>query len=427
MELTSSTLIDKLMPELSTLFDTIRDQSRDGAGVTRDAFGPRETQAAETLAAFARRKNLQACSDAAGNLHVMAGGALDDPPRIMLGSHLDSVPVGGNYDGLAGVIAGLAVLCLLDRGMAAKAGVRVVGFRGEESPWFSQAYLGSKLLLGEFAREDLDSLRRYDTGKTLAEHVRSIGGSVGSAKLRPTINLSKLKAYYELHIEQAPLLENLDLAVGIATAIRGNIRYPFASCRGHYAHSGAVPRRFRHDALVASAKLIAFADQHWQELIDCGNDDLVFTCGIFHTDGAEHAMTKVPGLVNFTLNIGGTKNAVMQALHDAIAARANELAREHDVVFELGRRVGTPAIDLDESLIGGLERACGEVGLNSVRMPTVGHDAAMFQRRGIPAAVVLVRNANGSHNPAEHMEMSDFAAGTKVLAAHILGRCQEEQ
>ena len=116
----------------------------------------------------------------------------------------------------------------------------------------------------------------------------------------------------------------------------------------------------------------------------------------------------------------------MQALHDAIAAGASELAREHDVVFELGRRVGTPAIDLDESLIGGLERACGQVGLNSVRMPTVGHDAAMFQRRGIPAAVVLVRNANGSHNPAEHMEMSDFAAGTKVLAAHILGRCQEE-
>ena len=104
----------------------------------------------------------------------------------------------------------------------------------------------------------------------------------------------------------------------------------------------------------------------------------------------------------------------------------SELTREHDVVFELGRRVGTPAIDLDESLIGGLERACGQVGLNSVRMPTVGHDAAMFQRRGIPAAVVLVRNANGSHNPAEHMEMSDFAAGTKVLAAHILGRCQEE-
>jgi len=315
MELTSNTLVDNLMPELSALFDTIRDQSRDGAGVTRDAFGPRETQAADTLVVFARRKGLEAGPDAAGNLHVTPAGAFNDSPRIILGSHLDSVPVGGNYDGLAGVIAGLAVLCALDRGMEAKAGVRAIGFRGEESPWFSEAYLGSKLLLGEFAREDLDSLRGYDTGKTLAEHIRSIGGSIGAAKLQPTIDLSKLKAYYELHIEQAPLLENLGLAVGIATAIRGNIRYPFAACRGHYAHSGAVPRRFRRDALVASAKLIAFADEHWQELIDCGNDDLEFTCGIFHTDGAEHAMTKVPGLVNFTLNIGGTKNAEIGRAH----------------------------------------------------------------------------------------------------------------
>ncbi len=426
MELETSTLVDKLMPELSALFDTIREQSRDGAGVTRDAFGPRETQASDTLAAFARRKGLDAGSDAAGNLHVTPAGALDDPPRLILASHLDSVPAGGNYDGLAGVVAGLAVLCVLHQDMAAKSRVRVVGFRGEESPWFSQAYLGSRLLLGEFTRADLDSLRRYDTGKTLAEHIHSIGGSVDSARPQPTIDLSKLQAYYELHIEQAPLLENLGLPVGIATAIRGNIRYPFAACRGDYAHSGAVPRRFRRDALIASAKLIAFADQYWQELIERGNDDLVFTCGIFHTDGAEHAMTKVPGLVNFALNIGGTKNALMEELHDAIAARAHELAREHNVVFDLGRRVGTSAVDLDQSLIAGLERACGDLGIGARQMPTVGHDAAMFQRRGIPAAVLLVRNANGSHNPAEHMEMSDFAAGTKVLAAHILKRCKEE-
>jgi N-carbamoyl-L-amino-acid hydrolase len=279
------------------------------------------------------------------------------------------------------------------------------------------------LLLGEFTRADLDSLRRFDTGKTLAEHIVSIGGSVGSAQLQPTIKLSRLKAYYELHIEQGPLLESLGLPVGIATANRGNIRHPFASCRGHYAHSAAVPRRFRRDALIASAKLIAFADECWQELIEGGNDDLVFTCGIFRTDSAEDAMTKVPGLVNFTLNIGGTKNGVMEELQDRISGRANELEREHNVTFDLGRRVGTPAVELDASLIAGLERACGEIGLRSCRMPTVGHDAAMFQRRGIPAAVLLVRNANGSHNPAEHMEMSDFAAGTKVLAAHILTRC----
>lgn len=427
MESVASTFVDKLMPELSALFDTIREQSRDGAGVTRDAFGARETQAANTLSVFARSKGLQADADAAGNLHVTPAGAFTHPPEIMLASHLDSVPVGGNYDGLAGVIAGLAVLFALEQANAARSGIRVVGFRGEESPWFSQAYLGSRLLLGELTRADLESLRRYDTGKTLAEHIVAIGGNVDSGNLQPTIDLSKLNAYYELHIEQAPLLESLGLPVAIATAIRGNIRYPFAACRGQYAHSAAVPRHLRRDALIATAKLIAFADQCWQELIDRGNDDLVFTCGIFQTDSAEHAMTKVPGIVNFTLNIGGTKDSVMEELHSRIATCATELARAHNVVFDFGRRVGTPAVNLDKSLIAGLERACAEIGLRSHTMPTVGHDAAGFQRRGIPAAVLLVRNSNGSHNPAEHMEMSDFAAAVKVLAAHVLKRCRESR
>src|SRR6185312_16161124 len=98
---------------------------------------------------------------------------------------------------------------------------------------------------------------------------------------------------------------------------------------GHYAHSGAVPRRFRQDALIASAKLIASADERWQQLINAGNDDLVFTCGIFQTDSTEHTMTKVPGEVTFTLNIGATRNEVMEEMQNSIATRAQQLECEH--------------------------------------------------------------------------------------------------
>ena len=185
-----------------------------------------------------------------------------------------------------------------------------------------------------------------------------------------------------------------------------------------------MPRRFRHDALIATAKLISFADERWQQLIDAGNDDLVFTCGIFQTDSAEHAMTKVPGEVSFTLNIGGTVNDVMEELHNSIAKRANELSREHGVEFTFGKRVGTPAVPLDTSMVAAVERAGTAVGIVPVRMPTVGHDAAMFQRRNIPTAVLLVRNSNGSHNPKEHMEMRDFEVGTKVLACAVYQMCQ---
>jgi beta-ureidopropionase / N-carbamoyl-L-amino-acid hydrolase len=275
-------------------------------------------------------------------------------------------------------------------------------------------------LLGQFTLDDLRRLRRYDTGKTLEEHLVAIGGEIPDGKLEPTIPLSAITAYFELHIEQAPLLEHLGRPLGVATAIRGNIRHPFAKCSGHYAHSGAMPRQFRQDALIATARLIAHADEKWKQLIALGNEDLVFTCGIFQTDSAEHAMTKVPGHVSFTLNIGGVKNAVMEELHSSISGHAEELEREHKVKFDFGARVGTPAVDLDADLQARLTKAGADIGIAPFSMPTVGHDAAMFQRRGIPSAVLLIRNSHGSHNPKEHMEMSDFVAGTKVLASTIL-------
>ena len=116
MNASLSSSIEKLTPALAALFDKIRDDSRDGEGVTRDAFGPRETQAAITVEAFAKREGLETSYDHGGNLHIMPPGQGSAPPEIMIGSHLDSVPIGGNYDGLAGVIAGLAVLSAFDAG-----------------------------------------------------------------------------------------------------------------------------------------------------------------------------------------------------------------------------------------------------------------------------------------------------------------------
>lgn len=411
--------VEELAPAFTALFSKIGEDSRDGKGVTRDAFGPRETRAATTIAEFARGEGLDTGFDHGGNLHITPRGQYERAPEILIGSHLDSVPVGGNYDGLAGVIAGVVILSALQRTGATMPPIRVLGFRGEESPWFNTAYLGSKLLLGALTHEELKTLRRFDTGKSLAEHIAALGMKVPAGRLPATVPLERVRAYFELHIEQAPLLENLGRPLGVATAIRGNIRYPHAQCFGRYAHSGAVPRAYREDALMASAKLITYADEVWRGLIEAGNDDLVFTCGIFHTDSSEHAMTKVPGEVSFSLNIGATKNDVMESMRRSLADRAEELAREHKVRFDFGERVGTPAVDLDARLAAAVTRAGEDIGIAPIRMPTVGHDAAMFQRRGIPSSVLLIRNANGSHNPAEHMEMTDFEAGVKVLTSAV--------
>jgi beta-ureidopropionase / N-carbamoyl-L-amino-acid hydrolase len=411
--------IDKLIPQLTALFDHVARDSRDGKGITRDAFGPRETQAAKTLEAFAHNMGFDTTYDGGGNLHVARKGQLNDPPEIIVASHLDSVPVGGNYDGLAGVIAGIAILRALGDEGRARGNLRVIGFRGEESPWFGQAYLGSKLLLGELSHADLHTLRRFDTGCTLAEHLQQLGLELPERELRPLIPLNDVEAYFELHIEQAPLLEHLGLPVGVATAIRGNIRHPYAKCLGEYAHSGAVPRHLRHDAVIATAKVLSFSDDYWRQLINAGHDDVVFTCGIFQTDSAENTMTKVPGQVTFTTNIGSISNRVMEEMETAISRRAAELAVEHGVEFNFGSRVGTPAVDLDKSLICLADTIGREIGITPHQMPTVGHDAALFQKHGIATSVVLIRNTHGSHNPNEHMEMSDFALGASLLASVI--------
>ncbi len=413
--------IDKLSDAAAALFEEVRAATADSVGVTRDAFGAKETAAGEIVIAFCRKHRLAAGFDAVGNLAVTLGAA-ERASDIVLASHLDSVPRGGNFDGLAGVIAGVLVLAALqETGVRPAHDARTFGFRCEESPWFGTAYLGSKLAAGVLARADLDKLRRFDTGRTLAEHLAALGVSLASPPIGvPQVNLARLRAYLELHIEQGPLLLSTDTPLGIATALRGNIRYPYAKCRGDYAHSAAVPRHLRRDAAIATAKLLAHADERWRALIEAGNDDLVFTCGILHTDPAEHAMTKVPGEVTLSLNIGATTDAAMEALHGDILARAEELAAEHNVRFELGARVGTPATPLDATIRAAAAEAARTLGIAARAMPTVGHDAATFARLGVPAAVLLVRNENGSHNPAEAMAISDFMLGVHVLAETTL-------
>jgi N-carbamoyl-L-amino-acid hydrolase len=409
--------IDRLSDDAAALFAQVRDATRDDVGVTRDAFGAKETIAGELLIRFCQRHGLAAGFDPVGNLAVALPGAPDRGSDVLLASHLDSVPRGGNFDGLAGVIAGVLVLVALRQtGAPADRNIRAYGFRCEESPWFGTAYLGSKLAAGVLTLADLEALRRFDTGRTLAEHLRALGVRVDSPPIGiPQIAPARIRAYLELHIEQGPLLEATDTPLGIATALRGNVRYPFARCLGRYAHSAAVPRHLRSDAAIATAKLIAYADERWRALIEAGHDDLVFTCGILHTDPAEHAMTKVPGEVTLSLNIGATTDAAMAALHDAIMRRADELAAEHAVRFAFGTRVGTPATRLDSAIQAVAAEAARALGIPARSMPTVGHDAATFARLGVPAAVLLVRNSNGSHNPAEDMALSDFMLGVQVL------------
>lgn len=411
------------MPLAETLFDTLAERTRDGVGVTRPAWSEQDEAAAALVEGAAGEIGLETMRDAAGNVYATLPGVDRAAPGVLMGSHLDSVPTGGNYDGFAGVVAGLLVQAAMkDIGAAPPCDVRTVGLRGEESVWYGTAYLGSRLAVGDLPAAALDRLKRIDTGNSLAEHMAQCGADPAALRghAPPFVSPGNTKAFLELHIEQGPVLVGENLSVAIPTVIRGNVRFPFARCLGEYAHSAAVPRAYRRDAALAAVELVAALDGLWQGLEAEGEADTVFTVGQLFTDPAHHAMTKVPGECRFTLNFGATDAAVLDRVRARIVALADAIAARRRVSFELGDCVGSEPTPLDAGLRGRLAAAARALDLPVHAMPTVGHDASIFQRAGIPAAMVLVRNRHGSHNPHEAMDIADFAAGTRLLAAAAL-------
>jgi N-carbamoyl-L-amino-acid hydrolase len=382
------------------------------AGITRACYGEGEQLAAEKVTAFARDLGLVLEPDRYGNLHGLVPGADPAAKVIMTGSHLDSVPGGGNYDGLAGAMAALSVAAAALRTGGHRRGIRAVAMRGEESPWFGTAYVGSRLMLGHSTLEEIGRLPRADSGVTLREHLDGLG--YADAPVMP-ISRDTVAGFLELHIEQGPLLTAHDLPVGVATDCRGNIRYPEARCLGEYGHSAALPRAFRHDAVLAVAELALEFERFWEEA-EKRDPSLVFTMGKFGTDPAAHAMTKVPGEVRFTFNVGSIREEVM-AEADALLT---SIAQRRGVRFEMGQRFGSAPSHLDPGLVAAVEDSAQALGIGTMRLATVGHDAAMFHLAGIPASVMLVRNAHGSHNPRESMTRADFVLGSQVLGGAVL-------
>jgi N-carbamoyl-L-amino-acid hydrolase len=414
--------VERRLPQAEQFFAELARRTRDGEGVTRAAWSAEDQAGIDMLAEAGRALGLEVAHDPAGNVYLTLPGRNRNLPAVLMGSHFDSVPTGGNYDGAAGAVAGLVVLAALkESGVVPACDMRCVGLRGEESVWYGIAYIGSRLAVGSLDPAEAARLVRDDTGRTLGEHMKDLGIDPSELAGAPYVTPANTEAFLELHIEQGPVLVARGLPAAIPTVIRGNVRFPYARCLGEYAHSAAVPREGRKDALLATVELVAKLDELWQTVEAEGHPDTVFTVGKLYTDAAEHAMTKVPGECRFTLNFGGTSKEVLARMRSRTYVLADEIAERRNVSFELGDCVGSDPTPLDGGLRARLRDAAGALEIPVIEMPTVGHDASIFARAGIPAAMVLVRNQHGSHNAAEAMEIADFGEGVKILAAAALG------
>jgi N-carbamoyl-L-amino-acid hydrolase len=399
-----------------SLFEKLRESSFDGVGVTRESYAAGETAAHDIVAQTARQEGLQVENDAAKNLIISLPGEQAEKPFVACGSHLDSVPQGGNFDGAAGVIAGLTAVVYLKRaGIVPPRTVKLFAFRAEESAWFGKSWLGSSAMFGLLTEEDLNSLRSTN-GQRLREAMIATGADLSKViEGKPLLDPNQIAAFLEVHIEQGPGMVARDLPVAVVTAIYGNIRHMHIVCRGHSEHAGAIPRSMRRDAVFAIAHLVVRLDQAWKDFVQ-GGEDLLVTCGMVGTNSDGHAISRIPGEAWFSLEIRAESRETFERFYRRFEAELRAVEQERNVHFELDRPIINLPAAMDPRWVKHLSGICEKLGLAHAPLPSgAGHDAAVFVHAGIPTAMVFIRNEHGSHNPHEAMQIADFMSATELL------------
>jgi N-carbamoyl-L-amino-acid hydrolase len=413
-------MFEPIKPDLdlgAALFERLSRATRVGPGIVRDSYGAGEQAAHDLVRSAARQLDLETATDALGNLRMTLPGKDRTAPGVIMGSHLDSVPQGGNYDGAAGVVAGLCALAGLRRGgVVPPWDLTVMAIRAEESAWFDVPYLGSAGAFGLLDPNCL-SVPRSDNGRSLEATLRECGFDPQVIREgRRLLDPGRVRAYLELHIEQGPTLVARGLPAAVVSGIRGCQRFRNARCLGKYGHSGGVNRPDRQDAVAATVALLHHLESVWLRE-EAAGADLVFTAGELCTDAALHGPSKIAGETRFVLDVRSLSEATMTAVSDEAQAAAQRLGEHYRVRFDLGPRTDSPAALMDDrlraKLLGLLEQP--------YEMPSgAGHDAAVFARMGIPSAMIFVRNENDSHNPEEAMSLEDFAVATQALTSLLL-------
>lgn len=381
--------------------------------LTRLYLSPAHRQAAEWTRGAMEVAGLEAFIDAAGSVQGRREGVVPGLPAVMIGSHIDTVKDGGRFDGNLGVVSGILVAqALRDAGVVLPFALEVVAFGDEENVRFPTHLSTSSALAGDYDPAWLDA--RDPDGVRLSDALVAFGGDpsgVAGLARKP----GSVLAYLEVHIEQGPVLEAQDEAVGIVTAINAQSRIRVRVV-GEAGHAGTVPMSLRKDALAATAEMVLAL-----EAIAAAHDQAVATVGVLRPDPG--AANVVPGAVDFTVDFRSPSNETLAAMEVAIRHRFGEIAARRGVELSLTPYARAAAVPMDEALQAALAAGIAATGANlgARRLPSgAGHDA-MTMAALCPAAMLFVRNARGiSHSPLESMTEADAGTAVRVLLETVL-------
>jgi N-carbamoyl-L-amino-acid hydrolase len=397
------------------LWDSLMSMAEIGAtpkgGVRRLTLTEVDQRGRKRFTEWCEALGLKMRVDAIGNMFARREGR--DPNRlpVLFGSHLDSQPSGGKFDGALGVIAGLEVIrTLTDLGITTEAPIELVNWTDEEGSRFGHSLMGSGAWAGIYALDKVYGLQDVD-GVTVEQALTGIGYK-GEHPARPF----PADAYFELHIEQGPILEREAKQIGIVTGAQAQVWYD-ARCTGQDSHAGTTPPSARQDALVCTARIIDLVDR----MMRARGEDGRGTVGFLQV--VPNSRNVVPGETRFSVEFRHPDTAEVERLATDFPREAEAIARDCGIALDLTELFRLPAQPFDAGCVELVRQAAAKHGLSAREIVSgAGHDA-VYVARNVPTAMIFTPCKDGlSHNEAESIEPEEATAGCQVLFDAVLAR-----
>ena len=389
-------------------FDAMAQLTAPGEGINRLAFTDADWEGRQYIIDCMIDAGLSVEIDDFGNVIGYKIGKKPDLPVVMVGSHTDSVPNGGNYDGVVGVLSAIEVIrSMTDDGYEHDHTIAVVSFMCEESGRFGNATLGSKAMRGELRLQDLHRLVDKQ-GISLYEALK--GRNLNPDGIETMAYKRPVKSFTEIHIEQGKVLEHEQKTIGIVTGIAAPERF-YVTIRGNADHSGATPMNLRHDALCGASKIILGIE----EIVSMQEEPpVVGTVGVVEvTPGA---MNVIPGAVKLGVDIRSISKVARNSVVTLVKEFIDITAEKRGLSYTIETIAQDHPVEMHPAMIREIEEAVKSVGVEYMTIPSgAGHDA-MHWAEAVPTGMIFIPCRDGiSHNPAEFAEMDDIVTGAVVL------------
>lgn len=383
-------------------------------GISRLCFTPAEREAHGLVGGWLRDLGLEVRTDPIGSTLALRKGRRAGAPAIAVGSHLDSVPHGGGFDGVAGVVGALELVRLLDQaGLQTENPLMVVAVAAEEGARFGEPCIGSKVAIGALTGQDLRRVRD-DNGVTLAEAIRSVGLDPGALE-GARWETGSVAAFLEMHIEQARVLESEGRGIGLVDVVSGSTRLRM-EVLGRAEHSGGTPMDLRRDAMAAAAEIVLAVETLANDSRHRGTRATVGRLQLH-----PNSTTTIPGRVVFIVDVRDVDTDRQRAAAREVVQRANWICQRRGVGLEVEVVADTSPAVLPMWLRDLMGRTCQELGVSFRTMSSgAGHDAAIISRV-VPAGMIFIPCRHGlSHVPEEWTSVADIARGVEVLYHVVL-------